>query len=522
VSQVSNSFIIALDTFIVATRDSGYKGTPQAIAELIDNAIQAGATQIHVSFRVGSIGDSASVAVSVVDNGSGMDAGTLRQALRFGGSTRFNNRNGIGRYGMGLPNASLSQARRLDVYTWQSGRKPLHSYLDVDEIAHGHQQVVPPPRRRSWPAAVNGWSKGSGTLIEWSRCDRLDNKRATTLARKLIPFIGRVFRYFIWDGVKIIVNDECVEGVDPLYLHPQSVARGARLFGEPVVYEVQAPAHNGNPGPIGKVQVTFAELPVHDWHDRSNDEKRRLGVLNGAGVSVIRAGREIDYGWFFLSGKRRENYDDWWRCEIQFDPVLDEAFGLAHTKQQIRPTDYLSQLLASDMESIARTLNSRVRQAHLALKAREQLSQVERLATERDGLLKPLPRLKGSSGDTAAIARLAKDHAALSVAPDPLGDSGTTYTIVEKRLRKTELFGMLRDRGRMVLLLNPDHPFYKQTYRPLAESDNVRDKDLLGALQMLLLSAARARASFTGTRQEQVLSEFLRRWSDTLATLVNG
>ncbi|MGI8447952.1 MAG: hypothetical protein ACR2MP_12395 [Streptosporangiaceae bacterium] len=40
-------------------------------------------------------------------------------------------------------------------------------------------------------------------------------------------------------------------------------------------------------------------------------------------VSVVRSGREIDQGWFFMGTKRRENHDDWWRCEVRFDPVLD-------------------------------------------------------------------------------------------------------------------------------------------------------------------------------------------------------
>jgi hypothetical protein len=34
--------IVALDTFIQATRDSGYKGTGSAVAELVDNSLQAG------------------------------------------------------------------------------------------------------------------------------------------------------------------------------------------------------------------------------------------------------------------------------------------------------------------------------------------------------------------------------------------------------------------------------------------------------------------------------------------------
>ncbi len=59
----------------------------------------------------------------------------------------------------------------------------------------------------------------------------------------------------------------------------------------------------------------------------------------------MRAGREIDRGWYFMGGKRKENYDDWWRCEISFDPSLDELFGVTHSKQEIRPTEALTSIL---------------------------------------------------------------------------------------------------------------------------------------------------------------------------------
>src|SRR5436190_23843885 len=139
--------IIALDKFIQATRDSGYKGTASAISELVDNSIQAGARRISITVIAPAPGDEKTIEVSVLDSGCGMDPFTLRQALRFGGSTRFGDRSGLGRYGMGLPNSSLSQARRATVYTWQTldtraarakGRNGIAdsvyaSYLDVDE-----------------------------------------------------------------------------------------------------------------------------------------------------------------------------------------------------------------------------------------------------------------------------------------------------------------------------------------------------------------------------------------------------
>ena len=82
----------------------------EAIDNSIDEAIAGYAKQVDVTlYKDGSL--------EVVDNGRGMNSRTLRQALQFGGSSRFNNRSGLGRYGMGLPNSSLSQARCVDVYS---------------------------------------------------------------------------------------------------------------------------------------------------------------------------------------------------------------------------------------------------------------------------------------------------------------------------------------------------------------------------------------------------------------------
>ena len=95
--------LVAIRSFIEATRDSGYKSTSAALAELIDNAFEADATVVHVIIAEQQNG---AKSVSVTDNGMGMPQGTMQLALQFGGSTRFNSRRGTGRYGMGLPNGS--------------------------------------------------------------------------------------------------------------------------------------------------------------------------------------------------------------------------------------------------------------------------------------------------------------------------------------------------------------------------------------------------------------------------------
>ncbi len=180
--------IIAVDKFIQATRDSGYKGTESAVAELVDNSLQAGARRVAID--IVEDGDQYPVRVSVLDDGCGMDRAILRQSLRFGGSSRFNDRTGLGRYGMGLPNSSLSQSRRVEVLSWHRPGGALSCYLDVDEIASGAMTEVPDPRARTLPAWARQLDSATGTLVIWNRCDRLDHRRTATIARKLLITLG--------------------------------------------------------------------------------------------------------------------------------------------------------------------------------------------------------------------------------------------------------------------------------------------------------------------------------------------
>ena len=72
----------------------------------------------------------------------------------------------------------------------------------------------------------------SGTLVIWERCDRFDNRRVSTITRKLAAELGRRFRHFIWKGARIRINGRTVQAIDPLYLHADTHANGAQLVGE--------------------------------------------------------------------------------------------------------------------------------------------------------------------------------------------------------------------------------------------------------------------------------------------------
>jgi hypothetical protein len=328
--------------------------------------------------------------------------------------------------------------------------------------------------------------------------------------------LGRRFRHFLWSGVTITVNNEKVEPVDPLFLCPTALYSGATQFAEELIYEVEAtPGDRSN---TGFVRVRFSELPVEEWSKISNHEKRIRGIAKGAGVSIVRAGREVDYGWFFLGGKRRENYDDWWRCEIQFDPVLDEAFGITHTKQQIRPRPHLIEAISPDMESIARALNNRARKSHLVAKIAERFSASEELASQMDGMLTPLPT-EPRSRDTQVLSSLGKK---LSPINNSITSNTTQYRIVPAALRETVFFNYARDEGRLVLVINPDHPFFRIIYKPLLDSESPHDKTLRAHIDLLLLAAARSEALLDNQETIRIAEQIRSGWSDTLATYLNG
>ena len=180
--------IVAVQSFIEATRDTGYKSTGSAIAELVDNALEASAKQVNVTIEHAiNVGPAGSSVIRVTDDGSGMTPAVLRLALQFGGTTRFGSRAATGRYGMGLPNGGLSQARRLEVFTWTDSSRVWSSYLDVDEIASNSMRAVPMPRTAQ--LSIRPRTR-SGTIVVLSKCDRLDCDTTQALQLKLLVSSG--------------------------------------------------------------------------------------------------------------------------------------------------------------------------------------------------------------------------------------------------------------------------------------------------------------------------------------------
>jgi hypothetical protein len=510
--QSQDSTVIALDRFIQATRDSGYKGLAFALAELVDNSFEAGASNVNIQLSK----EDGEWTIWVSDNGSGMSPSVLGLALQFGGSTRFNSRKGFGRYGMGLPNSSFSQARRVDVYTWPSKSAVWWSYLDVDQIAAGLLKSVPQPKRIKYNPVKQLQNSPTGTLIIWSKCDRLDYKSGNSFVAELHHSLGRIFRFQLWKGKLITINGENLLPVDPLFLRRGDNLTGATSYGPPLKYEISQAQTQVGPEP-STIIVTFTELPIKKWHCYSNREKRILGITKGAGVSIVRSGREIDYGWFFMGKKRKENYDDWWRCEIQFSAELDELFGVTNTKQGIHPTEALRSFLTPDIERVAHDLNSRVRKRYLQVKSKIFDSPARHQAEERDHLLEPPAKVinEGHKFSAYGLSRLPKVIGTKKVVP------GLTYRIEHKTLDDDSFFIPLISSRELVILLNEEHPFYERVYASITKDSLSADaKKLYRYLELLLFAAARAECNISDSGGHGWAQNMRQAWGQALATFL--
>lgn len=207
-----------------------------AIADLIDNSIAAGAANVWIHLNWGG----ADSWISIADDGHGMDEVVLRDAMRLGSRSPLAARDSrdLGRFGLGLKTASLSQCRRLTVLSRRPGGASWVRRWDLDYLAR--------PETTGW-RLLTTCTPGSeqrlrlpsetstGTVVLWEVLDRIvgdagkDNSRVQDhflkLAADLESHLAMVFhRYLRTPGghrLRIHLNDRSVEPWDPfLEAHP--------------------------------------------------------------------------------------------------------------------------------------------------------------------------------------------------------------------------------------------------------------------------------------------------------------
>jgi len=153
-------------------RGLGYS-TAAALADIIDNSISAGASEVRIDFQW----DGADSRVLVLDDGCGMSDPELEGAMRLGDKNPLAARDAhdLGRFGMGLKTASLSQCRRLTVASVKGGERSCLRW-DLDELAADPQNdwlLFEGPAEGSERHLASLDGKAAGTLVLWEKLDRI-------------------------------------------------------------------------------------------------------------------------------------------------------------------------------------------------------------------------------------------------------------------------------------------------------------------------------------------------------------
>jgi hypothetical protein len=545
--------IVATHLIVKAMRDNGYKNAAYALAELMDNSIQARASEIKLVCIESSSGRRRCLSeIAVIDNGDGMDKDTLELSLGFGNGTHLTaeNQKGIGKFGMGLPNSSISQCRKVEVYTWQNNGDVLYSYLDLDEIAKGDLEDVPEPVKKNIPEQFTDYiNQEKGTLILWTKIDRCMWQTAKTIFKHSELIIGRMYRYFIQnnevsiemiakneDGLLLDTEYNFFKANDPIYLMNNTscptpfdnTAMFKKWDGDD--YEVKFTIEHNDKKHKVIIRFTYAKEDSRDVKKYGNAGSQPHGkhAQKNLGVSIMRAKKELelDTKWTI----QHDVTERWWGVEIDFPPSLDDVFGVANNKQSARNftadladinesiyenqtfTEYLDELKdnkdpAAVLIEIAQKIDSTIRQIRKAIKLQTKNTRLERVnttaektATNATDKLKSEGNVGGSDkGESLSnqdkVSQIADglDEAGIEnseAMAASIVDDNLKYIIKEGDIDGDAFFSVRPKGGKIMIILNINHPVYPKLIE-LLEKDNEQGSNAFDALKLLIMAWAR-------------------------------
>lgn len=317
-----------------STRAIGYS-IEAAIADVIDNSIAAKATNINIFFNC-----LPKPYIAICDDGTGMDNNQITEAMRYGTASPSEIRrdDDLGRYGLGMKTASLSQCRSLTVISKKEdlvvGRR-----WDLDHIIDTKKWSLEQLGKNEILELVNSdelSKQSSGTLVVWQNLDKVKSGSVTieqALEERMLEVkkhLELIFhRYLSGDGIrkiKIFINGIQLKAFDPFYMSKSTVVMDDEKI--------------DIPGRDGKVVIRPFSLP-----HPSNMTKEELdlyggkdGLRNLQGFYIYRNKRLITWGtWFKLI--RMDEFTKLTRVRVDIPNSLDDLWTLDIKKSTAYPPE---------------------------------------------------------------------------------------------------------------------------------------------------------------------------------------
>ena len=345
-------------------RDIGYS-FESAVADIVDNSIAAGATQIDIS--IDFAGRESSIVIK--DDGDGMTAPVLDEAMRFGSRRSYQNQD-LGRYGLGLKTASLSQCRRVSVISKAESEEVQARILDLDFIQslddwvtldHSDEEYI-----RNQPLQ---FEDGSGTIVLWEKLDRLlplkspdsgwARRRIEGLVPKVSAYLSMVFHRFLsgeaYAKVRITVNGVDLQPWDPF---ARQEPRTKQLDTDE--FEIE------HEDVTGAVTVNRYLLPQReDFSSREAfDAASGIDKWNKQqGLYIYRADRLVQWGgWSKI--RTIDEHTKLARASVDFGTTLDDAFNINVAKMRVNLPSQLRKMLTRPVNELCIAADAAYRRAN--------------------------------------------------------------------------------------------------------------------------------------------------------------
>ncbi len=472
---------------ILSFRESNFDAY-SAYGEVIDNSIQANSTEIkiHMDYSTKNRGRGPNREpinyVAFGDNGHGMDAEVLHRCLQLGYSSRYNDRSGIGRFGVGATLAAINQCLKMEVYSKQSGGSWLYTCADIEEFTRaGSEQGLAMPQKKTPPDELMGLAgDDSGSIVIWSKYDRQPENASTMLSEAKI-WIGRTYRKFIWDGVEIFLNNENMPAVDPLYVTTEKTLfpndpTATEMEERNVTWPVSLADRQPGMPTESTIKIRMSSLPEEfrqNKGDGGSTEARRRYINRNEGISILRNGREVFHGHVPYWPKKFEEIDRWWGCEISFDAVLDRDFTVKNIKRGAVPVTELKKALHDSIRSTRKQIVQEVRDLWTANKVASEKTKTtgvntthtdaEEVAKKTGGPKNQLDINKNPKEESKKYVDIwIKDAEAQSKAAWQAKFESQPFTIIDDDWRGTDFMETTHLGGKSILTYNSRHPFHTE------------------------------------------------------------
>ena len=334
-------------TLIESTRAIGYS-LEAAVADIVDNSVAAKASRVDISFF-----PLHGAYISILDNGEGMNSDELTTAMQYGSQNPLDERNeyDLGRFGLGLKTASLSQCRVVTVATKKDGVLQARRW-DIDFVRSTGKWTLISLDDDSDIEGILDIDKlkalNSGTIVVWENLDRMKegvidfSKSMGKQIDAVRDHLALVYHRYLSGETGLTKLDISINGVDIEPIDPFLIKKSDQTMQEEV-YKIQGSLIRVQPFILPHIsKMTAEEIKIAGGKE---------GLRKQQGFYIYRNKRLLVWGtWFRMM--RKGELSKLARIRVDIPNTLDSLWTLDIKKSSAIPPEEVRENLAHVIDKI--------------------------------------------------------------------------------------------------------------------------------------------------------------------------